>query len=103
MNDNNTECNDPASFNTLSIEKQEHLLNWIATRIVPIKSFNLLNSSYGLKHIYEGEFHNEDRYLTNGEFKGAMLKAGYNVKNQDDKNWNFNISKRSPIYCSKKP
>jgi len=34
-------------------------------------------------------------YVYNGVFKGAMLAAGYKVKNKSDRNWVFNISQKS--------
>lgn len=88
----------PDNFNKLNIEKQTKLLNWISENLTPIKSFNEDRTSYGLKHIFEaapGGF-----YTDNGEFKGAMLKAGFNVMDVNMQNWYFNISKKSK--CLKK-
>lgn len=78
----------PLSFNDLSIEEQESLLFWCMA-LESIKSFNNKRTSYGLKHTYENSTGN---YVGNGAFKGAMLLAGFKVKNLDSLNWVFNVS-----------
>ena len=85
--------NDPQAFELLSSDRQEFLLNWIDRNLLPIQSFNPRHTSYGLK-----QWISEDKeYFTNGEFKGAMLKAGYKVQNRSALNWVFNVSEKSPI------
>ncbi|MCG1226654.1 hypothetical protein K4S73_06115 [Staphylococcus epidermidis] len=37
----------------------------------------------------------ESSYVTNGQFKGAMLKAGFDVKDKTQLNWHFNVSEKS--------
>lgn len=37
----------------------------------------------------------ENSYVTNGQFKGAMLKAGFDVKDKIQLNWHFNVSEKS--------
>ena len=84
---------DPVSeFDELSAEQQEYLVNW-SSSLSKIKSFNNHRSSYGLKHIFsssQGAF-----YVTNGQFKAAMAKAGFSHKLIDNRNWIFNISEKS--------
>lgn len=110
---NNTECNNPNNFELLSPNKQKILMDYIQTCIIPIKTFNSRWTSYQLKHciqnqydccrggsrsnIYE-HYYGEDwnDYFTNGEFKGAMLKMGYKVKDRTELNWVFNVSEKSP-------
>lgn len=95
------EGNDWRAFNALPMDRQEILLLWIQQNLAPIKSFNHKHTSYGLKHWIDlGP--NQDSYFTNGQFKGAMLKAGYQVENRNALNWVFNISERSPIIQAKK-
>ena len=81
----------PEQFDALPEERQQFLLNWISENLVPIQNFNHNRTSYGLKHMIP-----EDEYFTNGEFKGAMLKAGYKVHNKAEINWIFNVSENSP-------
>ena len=44
-------------------------------------------TSYGIKH----DFEREGFYLTNGQFKGAMLAAGYDPEKANELNWTFKI------------
>lgn len=34
-------------------------------------------------------------YITNGQFKGAMILSGYSVNDPDELNWTFNVSELS--------
>ncbi len=81
--------NDPESFNNLSTEDQNKLLRWIEQNLTKSERFNPKFDSYRLKHLM-------GFYCTNGQFKGAMLKAGYKVKDESALNWIFNISRHSP-------
>ncbi len=56
------------------------------------------HTSYGLKHILERD---TGLYLTNNEFKDAMLMCGYKPTNPNDLNWCYCISKRSPAFNKK--
>lgn len=79
---------------SLSVGELKILCDWIKENLIPIKSFNMDDSSYRLKHIFEqspGGF-----YVTNDTFKQAMKLCGFNVKDESEINWNFNISKKSP-------
>ena len=93
-----TENDYPEQFDKLPKERQEFLLDWIGRNLLPIRSFNEKHTSYGLKQwiSHDGE------YFTNGEFKGAMLKSGYKVKDKSALNWVFNVSQKSPIMHRKK-
>ena len=93
MNNKNPDA--PERFNELSPDEQSQLLSWIDQNIESRKTFNDRSTSYGLKHRFEstGGF-----YVVNGAFKGAMLEAGYFVKNSNDLNWIFNISSRSKCF-----
>ena len=85
----------PEMFDKLPDERKKLLLDWIDTNLYPIQGFNTNHTSYGLKHrikFPEGI----DHYFYNGEFKGAMLKCGFKVKDKDALNWVFNISQKSP-------
>ncbi|HFU7087177.1 TPA: hypothetical protein ACGN8S_002212 [Bacillus cereus] len=83
----------PADYENLSEEQQETLQNWIFNNFDMIHSYNLDNSSYGMKKLFENS--PQGFYITNGQFKGAMLKRGYKATNRNDINWYFNVSKRS--------
>lgn len=83
----------PNQFELLPTDKQNQLIEWCLL-LDKIQSFNKKHSSYGLKHLFEhssGGF-----YVSNGAFKGAMLKAGFKKTAGDPpKNWYFNIAERS--------
>lgn len=76
-------------------------LEWIDRNLRPIVTFNARHTSYGLKHLVTFES-DKDSYFTNGEFKGAMLQAGYKVRNKKTQNWVFNVSEQSPVFKAKK-
>lgn len=86
-----TECDYPENFDKMTPENQQLLIDWINRNLRPIKSFNPKRTSYGMKQRYAS-------YCDNGEFKGAMLKAGYRVKDKDALNWVFNVSEKSPLF-----
>ncbi|MBA1354657.1 MULTISPECIES: hypothetical protein [Staphylococcus] len=92
--------NQPEHFETLSQVKQNALLEFCYA-MNKIKSFNTRHSSYGLKHVFERRYREalsgtfEGSYITNGQFKGAMLKAGFEVKDKAQLNWCFNVSEKS--------
>lgn len=90
--DNWTKQDFPEAFDALPQERQDLLLDWIYNNLAPIKTFNDRHTSYGLKHIVHFE---------NGEFKGAMLKAGFDVQNRAALNWVFNISEKSAALIQK--
>ena len=86
---------DYSQFENLSMEQQNKVLEWIEQNLVPIKSFNPKHDSYELKHLVRYS-DGKSYYLTNGQFKGAMLRAGYRLQDMNAQNWKFNISERSP-------
>lgn len=71
---------------------------WIKTNILPRKTALYERTSYGLKHILE---HDTGIYLTNNEFKDAMLMCGYSPLDSNATNWCYCISKRSPAFRKK--
>jgi hypothetical protein len=76
---------DPAAFARLSPAQQACLLAWIAHALRPARRASPW-SSYGLKHRYQA---GTGIYHTNGEFKGALLAAGYPPINPHAQNWRF--------------
>ncbi|WP_346867460.1 MULTISPECIES: hypothetical protein [unclassified Clostridium] len=74
------------------------VFNWIAENICPRKTPLLSHTSYGLKHTLESD---TGIYLTNNEFKDAMLSCGYTPVNPNALNWSYCISKRSLAFDAK--
>ena len=85
--------NNPEMFGKMPKNQQLQLLKWIENNLIQRNTINMDISSYGLKHIFENS--KDGFYITNGEFKGAMLMSGYKIKNPNDINWYFNISQKS--------
>lgn len=74
---------------------QEKVFHWIRENIKPIKSPNYGRSSYGIKHILQAD---TNIYLTNNEFKDAMMICGFCPVNPNDVNWFYRISQKSPAF-----
>lgn len=75
-------------------EKHDILCKWIRDNFTPRKTVNRCCTSYGLKHVFEDS--EPGFYVTNDEFKAAMLECGYHPSNVYELNWKFRISKKSP-------
>lgn len=86
----------PEEYEKLSKEEREIIIKWIKEKIIPRKTPNKRHSSYGLKHRFEHDKGSGGFYMTNGQFKGAMLICGYKPLYEDDTNWIYCISKNSP-------
>ena len=87
---------DDALISSHNKEEIAIILDWINTNFIPRKTVLRTSSSYGLKHILQ---HDTGIYLTNNEFKDAMLMAGYGPTNPNELNWHYCISKRSPVFA----
>ena len=61
---------------------------WIRKNIRAGKKLLQGHTSYGMKHLLE---HDTGVYLTNNEFKDAMLLAGYRPVNPNSLNWKYRI------------
>ncbi len=77
------------------IEKQEIVLDWIRSNLLPRKTVLSYRTSYGLKHLLERE---TNIYLTNNEFKDAMMMCGFEPADPNALNWKYRISERSPAF-----
>lgn len=87
--------NDDAHFRDLTEEEQQMALRWLRYNVIPTKTPYEGRTSYGMKHVLE------DRtkiYMTNNQFKEAMLVCGFFPVDTDELNWCFCISKQSPIF-----
>ena len=85
----------PAEYDELPEERKQFIQAWIRKYLNPINTFNRKHTSYGLKHLIE-KAASGNQYFTNGEFKGAMLAAGYEPLDPKAQNLIFKISEKSP-------
>ena len=66
-------------------EEYDSALKWIAEKI-QYRTRVCEYSSYGLKHIFERE---TNHYISNDDFKKAMLLSGYMPIDSSEPNWRF--------------
>ena len=91
-------ANDRELITELPAPVMDQVLDWIRMNIIPVKTHNPYSSSYWIKHVLE---HDTGIYVTNNQFKDAMLMCGFTPVGENDLNWTFCISKRSPVYKNK--
>ena len=73
--------------------------SWIKENIRRSRSVSC-HSSYGLKHIFN---HDTGIYLTNNEFKDALLLAGYSSIDPNELNWRYRIKLKCEINDNTNP
>jgi hypothetical protein len=76
----------PEAYERLTTTEQAALLEWIRLAVKPAKTTGP-GTSYGIKH----DFEKVGLYTSNGQFKGAMLAAGYTPVDPNELNWEFRI------------
>jgi hypothetical protein len=77
----------PSEFSQHSEPEQRLIKLWISFAIRPAKTKHW-RTSYGLKHDLERD---TGLYVTNPDFKGAMLAMGYDPVDPWALNWHFRI------------
>lgn len=75
---------DDALITSHSKEEINIVCEWIRSNLIRIKTANYDKSSYSLKHSLETD---TGIYLTNNEFKDAMLMCEYEPVNPNELNW----------------
>jgi hypothetical protein len=81
------QVNVPSEFEQVDEDIKSSLLEWIKTYMIPAKTFDPDNTSYGLKHKFQSD---TGHYIHNGAFKGAMLHLGFRPRDVEAINWSFN-------------
>ena len=92
-----SKVNQPSSYERLSSEDKATLQEWIEREFAPSNEVEP-HGSYVLKHILQRL---EGLYVTNGEFKGAMLIAGYEPVDRTELNWQFRSRLADPELLNK--
>jgi hypothetical protein len=82
--------NSPERFQEMPQEDQETLLRWIRGNVEPARHVGR-GTSYGWKHILQ---HDTGLYVANGQFKGAMIEAGFEPVDRRELNWRFKAKVR---------
>ena len=88
--------NDDNHFKDLTEEEQQKSLMWLKANVFPRKTPLRLPTSYGMKHVLQFR---TGIYMTNNQFKEAMLICGFKPVEAEELNWWYCVSKKSPI-CS---
>ena len=86
---------DDYHFADLMDEEKEKALAWIRANVFPRKTPLERYTSYGMKHVL---VRRTNIYMTNNQFKEAMLLFGFYPVRVDELNWHYCVSKRSPIF-----
>lgn len=89
---------DKEHFIDLDTEEQDKALAWLRLNCVPGER-PCGCSSYGMKHTLERR---TGLYVTNNQFKEAMMRLGLFPVEVNELNWDFCLDGRSPIFKRQK-
>lgn len=95
--DLNKRGEDAALMSDLPEDVQRQVSDWIFGKIWKRDTPNYDHDSYELKHRIEKEL---GIYLTNNQMKDAMLQEGFSPVKENELNWHFYISQKSPAFKS---
>ena len=89
---------DTSRLKSIAPEIQEKIFIWIKANVFPSKGVIFMGTnSYGMKHVLE---HRMGLYMTNNQYKEAMLRCGFFPVDSQELNWY--ILQSSPIYVTQK-
>jgi len=86
---------DDEHFKDMSEPEQIIVRKWLSYNLLPAQSVLSGHTSYGMKHILESR---TGIYMTNNQFKEAMMECGFFPVVVDELNWRFRIKKSSPMF-----
>lgn len=86
---------DNKHFYEMSGEEQAKAMIWITQNISPRTTANYNWSSYAMKHVLERR---TNIYMSNNQFKEAMMACGFDPVDPHALNWHFAVSQKSPIF-----
>lgn len=92
---NHDEVVDGLLLSDMTDDERRTVLEWIAGNVTPGKKPNTRCNSYGMKFWLEQDTR---LYLTNNQFKDAMLLFGYQPVDASEFNWHFCISSKSKFF-----
>lgn len=82
---------DDALIDSLTEKERETLLDWIRVHIHKSSYINHKRTSYSLKHLFQEE---TGIYVTNNQFKDAMIELDFYPADPDELNWHYAISEK---------
>ncbi|MDP2215876.1 MAG: hypothetical protein Q8J68_01070 [Methanolobus sp.] len=74
--------------------ERKALDNWIISNILPQKAPDKNYTSYALKILFEQS--KDGFFITNKQFKEAMVRCNFVPVNKNKLNWDFRVSLKSP-------
>lgn len=89
INDKPITGDDKELLEDLPFGQQEAVLAWMRKYTQPAKTANKYRTSYGLKHIMSKM---TGVYVTNNQFKDAMIIEGFYPVDETELNWRYRIS-----------
>ena len=89
---------DTKLYTDLTEEEQKTVLHWIRWNVERRGTVNKRHTSYGMKHILQKD---TKIYMTNNQFKDAMLECGYFPDDMTQLNWHYKVSENSPCFTGK--
>jgi hypothetical protein len=93
-------ADDPRGIVDLDPEPRMKLFDWIREAFVADRKELDALSSYQLKHAFEAE---QNVYVTNGQFKGAMLLCGFYPTHADNQYWLFKVKSTRELLQPSQP
>src|SRR5579862_146329 len=87
--------NDPRAFAAMSEVAQATILEWIRLAAEPAKT------PYRTCYSLPQDFADAAFYVTSGQFRGAMLQAGYapTAESSGSANWSYLVRPKCPLRC----
>ena len=93
-------CEDASLLTDESDDVIATVTEWIRTNVRKSRKILHGRTSYGIKHILQ---HDTGVYLTNNQFKDAMLTAGFAPVDPNELNWRYRIILTREINCNPNP
>lgn len=87
------ETDRPCDFLSLDSDIQSRILSFCKHNFITSSDFLYDYDSDSYRQIIQKQ---TGTFITNGQFKGAMLLLGFKVENKEERYWIFNVSKDSP-------
>lgn len=85
---------DERSFSDIKGEKREIVKEWVSYWLIPGNRVWKKADTYSLKHRLQ---YDTTVYLTNNQFKEALILCGLTPNSPEGEDWYFKIDKQSPI------
>ena len=93
-------CTDAALLTDLPYYDADRVMLWIRENVIPANDVCTGRSSYGMKHLLDSDI---KQYLTNNQFKDAMLLSGYHPADPNELNWHYRAVLKRDVILNPSP